>query len=551
LFPDNAHAVYIAGVLTESGGDALFRVHSRSRELSNNMHILLKLTIALILAGTLLLAIAVYLGNKVRQIMPEALHRRWNLLITLIVFFLAGYVTIVIILSGGIRIPAESIMGPVFFGGALFVLIVINVSREAIGNMMRAQEELRRVNESLEQRVENRTHELKDAHAFLRTVMDSLNDGVSIIDTRDFRIVGVNAAFLRSVKRTEEEVIGRTCHEVTHLQNEVCVPPDCVCPLLETIKTGKHAVEEHIHYTGDGSKLYVEVSASPVRDKDGKIVQVVHVAKDITDRKRSEELLQRSAMELRAANEELKSFVYSVSHDLRAPLVNVKGFTAELERTLGEALELIEAFAQGLTEEKRALLHQLLRKDVPESVSFVSSSIDRMDGLISAMLKLSRFGGRELNPESVDMAALTRFLLDTFAHQIEQKHVTVKIGDLPVIVVDKMAMEQIMGNLLDNALKYLDPERSGALAVVADLTDKEMIVQVKDNGRGIAKDDIPKIFEIFRRVGRQNVPGEGMGLAYVKALVRKLGGRIWCDSEPGKGTTISFSIPCGYHKAVI
>jgi PAS domain S-box-containing protein len=515
------------------------------------MHIVLKLTIILIMAGTLLLAIAVYLGNKMRHVMPEELHRRWNVLITLIVFFVVGYITIMVILAGGIRMPAEFVIGPVFFGGALFVLIVINVSREAIGNMRRAQEELRRVNESLEQRVEERTHELKDAHAFLRTVMDSLNDGVSIIDTKDFRIIGVNAAFLRSVKRPETEVIGRTCYEVTHLQQEVCEPPDCICPLLETVKTGKHSVEEHVHYAVDGSKLYVEVTASPVRDRDGKVVQVVHVAKDITDRKRSEDLLQRSAAELRAANEELKSFVYSVSHDLRAPLVNVKGFTAELERTLKEALELLGSIVRDLPDEKRALLQQLLQQDVPESVAFVSSSIDRMEGLISAMLKLSRCGGRELNPETVDLASLTRFLLDTFAHQIEQKHVAVHVDTLPVIVADKMAIEQIMGNLLDNALKYLAPERQGDLTVVADQTDGETIVRVTDNGRGIAQDDIPKIFEIFRRVGRQDVPGEGMGLAYVKALVRRLGGRIWCDSEQDKGTTISFSIPRSDYKAMI
>ena len=515
------------------------------------MNIVSMITVILILAGTLLLAVAVYLGNKARHAVPEELHKRWNVMIILMMFFLVGYVTIVIILAGGIRIPAEFIIGPVFFGGALFVLIVINVSREAIGNMKGAQEELRRGKESLEQRVEIRTHELKEAHAFLRTVMDSLNDGVSIIDTSDFRIVGVNAAFLRAVKRTEEEVIGRQCHEVTHRRQEVCAPPDDSCPLLETVQTGKHAVKEHIHYTGNGEKFYVEVSASPVKDRHGSVVQVVHVQRDITDRKRSEELLQRSATELRAANEELKSFVYSVSHDLRAPLVNVKGFTAELERTLKEALELIETFAHGLPEEKRQMLNQLLRKDVPESVAFVGSSIDRMDGLISAMLKLSRFGGRELNPESVDMAALMRFLLKTFAHQIEQKGVDVKIGSLPAIVADKTAMEQIVGNLLDNALKYLAPERSGVLAITAEQTDQETIIQVKDNGRGIARDDIPKIFEIFRRVGRQNVPGEGMGLAYVKALVRRQGGRIWCESEPGMGTTISFTIPSSDRKAMI
>lgn len=507
------------------------------------MHIASLITVPLILSGTVLLAIAVNLGRKARHAVPEELHRRWNIMLLLMMFFLVGYVTIVIILAGGMPVPTEFVIGPVFFGGALFVLIVINVSREAIGNMKAAQEELRRVNESLEQRVADRTQELKQAHAFLRTVMDSLHDAVSIVDAKDHRIIGVNAAFLRVVNLTEKEVIGRTCYDVTHRRQEVCGPPDDACPLVETLLTGRYAVEEHVHSVDDGTKLYVEVSTSPVKDKNGSVVQVVHVQRDITARRRAEELRQRAAMELRATNEELKSFVYSVSHDLRAPLVNVKGFSVELERTLREALELIEKFVHGFPEEQRNKLHQLLRKEVPEAVEFIGSSIDRMDGLISALLKLSRYGGRELRMEPLDMTVLTRFLLETLAHQIEQKRAIVTIGTLPVVVADNMAMEQIMGNLLDNALKYLEPGRAGELEITAEQTEKETIFRVKDNGRGIAENDISKIFEIFRRAGKQNVPGEGMGLSYVKALVRRHGGRIWCDSELGKGSTFSFTIP--------
>ncbi len=509
------------------------------------MNIISLITIILLLAGACLLAVSVYFGSKARSAVPEKLHGRWNVMIMLMMFFLVAYMTIVFILAGGVNRLTDLFIGPIFFGGALFVFIVINVSREAIGNMKAAQEELRRVNESLEHRVTVRTQQLAQANVFLRTVMDSLHDQVSIIDAGDFRIVGVNAAFLREVHRTEEEVIGRKCYEVTHKRKDVCSSPDDLCPLMETVKNGKHAVEEHTHYTDEGATMYVEVSTSPVKDKDGRVVRVVHVQRDITERRRAEVLLQRSATELRETNEELKSFVYSVSHDLRAPLVNVKGFTAELERTLKEAVGLIETFANALPEEKLDKLDQLLREDVPESVSFIGSSINRMDGLISAMLKLSRFGGRELCPEPVDLAALAQFLIATFAHQIEQKRVTVTIGALPVIVADKTAMEQIMGNLLDNALKYLEPGRPGELEITAEQTEKETIVRMKDNGRGIAPDDIPKIFEIFRRLGSQDIPGEGMGLTYVKALVRRHGGRIWCESEPGKGSIFTVSFPRG------
>jgi len=125
----------------------------------------------------------------------------------------------------------------------------------------------------------------------------------------------------------------------------------------------------------------------------------------------------------------------------------------------------------------------------------------------------------------------------------------VTIGPLPDLVVDKAAAEQIFGNLLDNALKYLEPARSGKIEVTAEQNAGETIFTIRDNGRGIATEDTQKVFELFRRVGRQDVPGEGMGLTYVKTLVRRLGGRIWCESEPGVGSAFSFTIPDKAHTA--
>ena len=134
-------------------------------------------------------------------------------------------------------------------------------------------------------------------------------------------------------------------------------------------------------------------------------------------------------------------------------------------------------------------------------------------------------------------------ILSSLAHQIGSRNISVAINELPDVTADKTAVEQIFGNLLDNAVKYLEPGRSGKIDITGERRDGEVVFHVQDNGRGMAKEDIPRAFEIFRRVGRQDVPGEGMGLAYVKALIRLHGGRIWCESEPGAGTTFSFTIP--------
>jgi signal transduction histidine kinase len=104
-------------------------------------------------------------------------------------------------------------------------------------------------------------------------------------------------------------------------------------------------------------------------------------------------------------------------------------------------------------------------------------------------------------------------------------------------------VELIIGNLLDNAIHYMDPGRPGEIAITAELSDGQTIFHIRDNGRGMATEDIPRAFESFRRVGKQDVPGEGMGLAYVKTSVRMLGGRVWCESVPGQGTMFSVSLP--------
>jgi signal transduction histidine kinase len=156
---------------------------------------------------------------------------------------------------------------------------------------------------------------------------------------------------------------------------------------------------------------------------------------------------------------------------------------------------------------------------------------------------LSRLGRSELNLVTVNMEALVRETLDTLAHHIEQRQVKVTAGSLPDVIADQTSMEQIIGNILNNAIIYLEPGRPGEIEVTGELGEGETIFRVRDNGRGIAPEDMDKIFAPFRRAGRQDVPGEGMGLAYVQTLVRRHGGRIWCESELGVGTTFTLTIP--------
>jgi signal transduction histidine kinase len=248
-----------------------------------------------------------------------------------------------------------------------------------------------------------------------------------------------------------------------------------------------------------------------------------------------ETVAQRTAA-LKRANEEVQRFAYIVSHDLRSPLINIMGFTSELETLRKELFDrLAEANALAGSD--------TLSKDFDEAFGFIKSSIARMDRLIGAILKISREGSRPLNPETIDAKALVDGLVAGVAHQIREKGAHVVVGALPPVVTDRLALEQIFSNLIENAIKFLKPGAQGEIRVEGASHGAEVTYSVLDNGRGIDQRDHQRIFELFRRAGPQDVPGDGMGLAYVSALVRRLGGSIKVESALGRGSNFKLTLP--------
>ncbi len=248
--------------------------------------------------------------------------------------------------------------------------------------------------------------------------------------------------------------------------------------------------------------------------------------------------------ELTRANEEIQRFAYIVSHDLRAPLVNVMGYTAELEqagRIIDKQMTAVETRAPKLVEQDALTA---VRDDVPEAIGFIRASTEKMDRLINAILKLSREGRRNLVPEQLDMTAMVRNIADSVRHQTQASGSEIVVEPLPRLDSDRLSVEQIFGNLIDNAVKYLDASRPGRIVVTGEASPGGWIVyRIADNGRGISDRDHERIFELFRRAGRQDRPGEGLGLAFVRNSVRRLGGDISVESELGKGSTFILKFP--------
>jgi signal transduction histidine kinase len=257
--------------------------------------------------------------------------------------------------------------------------------------------------------------------------------------------------------------------------------------------------------------------------------------------------------DLREANEELQRFSYIVSHDLRSPLVNIMGFTSELEELRGDIFRRIATLANEapvvpdvngeLPEPALPDQDKQLSADFTEALGFIKSSIGKMDRLISAILNLTREGRREFKPVKIDTRELMESIASTVAHQAAETETQIRIEPLPEIVSDRLALEQIFGNLIDNALKYLKPGVPGDILIKGRTKMGFLIFEVIDNGRGIDARDHQRIFDLFRRAGTQDKPGQGIGLAHVRALVRRLGGTMSVSSELGNGSNFTVTLP--------
>jgi signal transduction histidine kinase len=264
-----------------------------------------------------------------------------------------------------------------------------------------------------------------------------------------------------------------------------------------------------------------------------------------------ERIVAHRTADLTEANEEIQRFAYIVSHDLRSPLVNIMGFTTELEALRNDIFEEIAklreqagvAAAHADPREPTGAPADPLGADFDEAIAFIKTSITKMDRLINAVLKLSREGRRDFKPDDIDMNALLASIGQTVAHRASEQGATITVADLPPITSDALALEQVFSNLVDNALKYGRQGEPGRIEIRGRATPTQVTYEVRDNGRGIDPHDHQRVFELFRRSGPQDRPGEGIGLAHVRALVRRLGGTMSLTSELGKGSVFTVTLP--------
>ena len=338
----------------------------------------------------------------------------------------------------------------------------------------------------------------------------------------DYRITNCNSSFLRETGQRLEDIIG-------HMGSEIygSDPPPYLAECAEVVRT--RIPYQFTHYFETLDK-YLSVSViSPVTDK------FAMVGTDITDLQRTRETLVKK-------NRELENYIHIASHDLRSPLVNIQGFSARLRTQSLAIRDLVQSSSMPAVEAEK--LRAILEEGMPKTLDFIVTNVVIMDRLITALAVLSRTERRAMTIRQIDMNALFKGILDAFAFDIEQSAAVVTVSDLADCYGDEYLLHELFLNLIGNALKYREPARTPEIQIRSELLPRGVVYRVSDNGIGIAKKNHEHIWDSFYRVNRDTqVPGEGIGLSIVKRIIDKHRGKIWLESEEGRGSTFYVELP--------
>ena len=245
--------------------------------------------------------------------------------------------------------------------------------------------------------------------------------------------------------------------------------------------------------------------------------------------------------ELNDKNKELEQIIYVTSHDLRSPLVNIQGFSKEIEYSIKDLKEKLDNLE--IPEETHKDIDFIFHDEIKTSIDFILAGINKMDVLLKGLLQLSRLGRAALNIDKINMNSLVNEVEQAHKYQILEKKCDVVIDKLPDCFGDYNQINIIFSNLVGNAIKYLEPGRQGLIHISALENGENVIYAIKDNGIGIKDEYKDKIFEIFYRLDPDSTKGEGLGLTIVSKIIERQKGSVWIESEKGKGSTFFVSLP--------
>ena len=427
----------------------------------------------------------------------------------------------------GKHIDVSVTISPIWDGngaivGASKIARDITARKQAEEKLARQAEELQRSQQSLETQT-----------IMLQSVLDSINEGVVAADENG-KFILWNAAATRIVGMGAENVTPGewNTHYGVYLPDTITPLPDEQNPLSRAIQGNVSTAEVFLRNEELEQGTWLEIGGGPLRGRDGSARGGVVAFRDITHKKAAEmeirklnqsleeRIVQRTA-QLEAANHDLESFTYSVSHDLRAPLRHIMGFAGACLEEFGATLD-------------PQALHYLQR---------IQTGTRRMGLLTDELLNLARTGQRPLRVQLTELNAIVEDILSMLKTETQGREVEWKISDLPSVECDPVLIRQVFQNLLSNAIKYSRRRPDAVIEVGHTQENGQRIIFVRDNGAGFDMQYADKLFGVFQRLHREEeFEGTGVGLATVHRIVQKHGGRIWAEAELDHGATFYFTL---------
>ncbi|MFC2062193.1 ATP-binding protein [Elusimicrobiota bacterium] len=452
------------------------------------------ITTALIVLGAVIMLLSIFNTKDILSMLKKRkYYLTWKVLISMMIFFLFGYlaVTVCVFLD---RIQIIVILiGMIFLFGSLFVLMITKLTNNTIRDILSIEKELEQALKTSE------------------TILDQLPIGMVIVG-RDKKIRRINEAALRMMGNVpEKDIVGLGCHK------HICPADIDQCPIFDLGKTVDNS--EKILLGKNGKKIPILKTVLTINIGGEDVL--LETFMDITDQKKAKDDLNRIVKELENSNKELEQFAYVASHDLKEPLRMISSYLQLIEKRYTDKLD----------------------ESAKEYIGFAVSGAARMSALVSDLLEFSQIetGGKEF--ESINTNAVLDDVLISLKGLIEEKKAKVEYKALPAITCDESQVGRLFQNLISNAIKFCD-KKIPVINISAIKENDELIFSVKDNGIGINPEYKDQIFEMFQRLHTDSdYPGTGIGLAVCKRIAIRHNGRIWVESEFGKGSIFYFAIP--------
>lgn len=324
------------------------------------------------------------------------------------------------------------------------------------------------------------------------------------------------------------------------------VHPDDL-PVVQEI-LNKHLADETDIYEAEfrmrhksGSWIWIQDRGKVIdRDAKGNPNRACGTHLDITERKKAEKEQKSLNNQLKEKNKELEQLLYATSHDLRSPLVNIKGFNKELKKSIDDLLDILNSNEIPPPVKKKC--DYIINEDIPESMYFISSSTAKMDSLLSGLLTLSRLGRKKLEKKHINMNEFIYEVVSNFEYELKENNIEIQIANLPDCKADAPHLNQIFSNLISNAIKYMHPKRDGIIKISGREDKNHIHYSVEDNGIGIPENFQNKIFNLFHQ-NNPEASGIGLGLNIVKQILNRHDGNIQVKSKIDKGSKFTISLP--------